>query len=64
MEISKGGTALFAMQKAMEQPRQLLDILQKSVQSEQKLPSPPKSDREGSDIAAMTGKGQQVNIVV
>lgn len=64
MQIDKSGTALYAMQKAMEQPQLLLDILQKSVQPEQTLAAQSKSVIEGSEVAAMTGKGQKIDIVV
>ena len=63
MQIDKSGTALYTMQKALEQPQLLLDILQKSV-PDQKLAAQATSVTEGSDVAAVTGKGQKINIVV
>lgn len=63
MQINKAYPAFFAMQKAMEQPKLLLDMLQKSVYPEQTLAAPPNSATQESDIATQTGKGQQINII-
>ena len=67
MEINaKGGAALYAMQKALQQPQQMLDVLQNSVKTEQSLAASPQSDGDGADneIAEMTGKGKNINITV
>jgi len=66
MEINtKGGAALYAMQKAIQQPQQMLDHLQKSGNTAQTLAAPP-TDGDGADneIPEMTGKGQIINIKV
>jgi len=64
MEInSRGSAALYAIQKALQQPQQTLDVLQKSAKPEQSPATPPQSDSEDNEVAEMTGKGQKLNIV-
>jgi len=66
MEINaKGGAALYAMQKAIRQPQQMLDQLQNDGKAAQPHAAPP-TDGDGADkeVAEMTGKGQNINIKV
>ena len=64
MEInSSGSAALYAMQKALPQPQQTLDVLQKNAKPEQSPAAPPQSDSEDNEVAEMTVKGQKLNIV-
>ena len=67
MEISsKGGAALYAMQKALQQPQQMVDVVQKSLKSEPMPATSPRSDSDGmdSETAEMTGRGKNINITV
>ncbi len=64
MQINKTGPALYAMQKALAQPKMLLALLQKSVQADQKLAAAQNSAPHESDVAVLTGKGQQINLVL
>lgn len=64
MQINKTAPALYAMRKALEQPKMLLELLQGNFPTDQKLATPSGSAIAESDVVATTGKGQQINIIV
>lgn len=65
MEISNtGGTALFALQQALEQPQNLVDLMAKSnVDSTQSLAAPSGNAELQKTVAGQSGKGSIINIM-
>ncbi len=65
MEINNtGGAALFALQQAMGQPRNLVDLMVKSTIDPGQLPSPSSGNAKLEKAAAVqTGKGTRLNIM-
>lgn len=66
MEINgnSGGAALYSMQQAMKTPAAMVDLLKKSSEDgQQPLAAPKPTDPKAADIAKMTGKGGNINVV-
>lgn len=66
MEINgnSGGAALYSMQQAMKTPAAMVDLLKKSAEDgQQPLAAPKPTDPKAADIAKMTGKGGNINVV-
>ncbi|MEW6288242.1 MAG: hypothetical protein AB1545_00145 [Thermodesulfobacteriota bacterium] len=66
MEINgnSGGAALYAMKQAMKMPEAVVDLLKKSGEDDQQpLAAPKPTDPKAADIAKMTGKGGNINVV-
>ncbi|MFZ5773516.1 MAG: hypothetical protein ACOY4W_19015 [Thermodesulfobacteriota bacterium] len=61
---SSGGAALYALQQAKKTPAQIVELLKKTAQSDQKPPAAPNAtDPQAADVAKMTGKGGNINVM-
>ena len=66
MEISGsgGGAALYALQQATKTPAQIVELLKKSSESaQQPLATTSTTDPKAADVAKMTGKGGNINVM-
>jgi len=67
MEINgnSGGAALYAMQQAVKMPSAMVDLLKKSAEEggQQPLAATNPTDPKAADVAKMTGKGGNINVM-
>jgi|GEM_PF-2963087 len=66
MEINgnSGGAALYALQQAKKTPAQIVELLKKTAQGEQPSPAATNpTDPKAADVAKMTGKGGNINVM-
>lgn len=65
MEINNtGGTALFALQQALRQPQNIVDLMAKSVvDTSQSLAAPTDKAEIQKTVSGQSSKGSTINIV-